>query len=65
MINAYQSICVSFPLVLHIPSIGPKVERQHHSSVYVKQNNQQIQIFKIPEFPNLPQATLQNPSNIF
>ena len=59
MINAYQSIFVRFPLVLHIPSLGPKVERQHHNSVYVKQITQYLQKFKIPEFPNLPQATLE------
>ncbi len=35
MNNAYQSNFVNFPLVLHIPSLGPKAERQHHSSLYV------------------------------
>ena len=42
MNNAYQSICVNFPLVLHIPSLGPKAERQHHSSLYVAKISQYL-----------------------
>jgi hypothetical protein len=57
MNNAYGIIFGNFSLALHIPSLGPKVERHHHSSVHMKEL---LNIYKHLRFQNFSKAAPSN-----
>ena len=65
MNNAYGIVFGNFSLALHIPSLGPKVERHHHSSVHMKELLNIYKHLRFQNFQSCPKQLCKTPAKYF